>query len=226
MSELANPATGYEVVAREAPATMERNLRIGARLWASAFVFFFFAFLFAYFYLRTLNSDHLWHPKGVDPSVTLGALITAAVVVAAVLLRLAVGHHHADDLRAWRQKGALALALVLLALVLQVVEWATQGFGPTDGGFASVFIGWTGLQAIFLLGFVYWLETTLATSLRYRKVFSAEFGPGEAAGDAHREAPDIHDPLSLVRHQLEAVSFFAYFLGGEVLVSFVVLYLL
>jgi hypothetical protein len=54
----------------------------------------------------------------------------------------------------------------------------------------------------------------------------ARFDPGEAAGDPHREAPDIENPLSLVRPQLEGLSFFALFLGGAALVSWIVLYLL
>lgn len=204
---------------------MERNLWVGARLWASSLVFFFFAFLFAYLYLRSLNAHGLWRPKHTDPSVTLGTLLTACVVAAAVLLRLALRDHRSDNLRAWRLKGGAALALVLVALILQIAEWAAQGFGPTDGGYASVFVGWTGLQAFFLLGFAYWIETTLATSLRYRKAMPAEFAPGEAAGDAHRQ-PDIRDPLSIVRAGLEAVSFFGLFVAGTVVVAWVVLYLL
>lgn len=225
MSELAHPATDYGVVEQEPPAILERNLRIGSRLWASAVVFFFFAFLFAYFYLRSLNSAGLWRPKHVDPSLTLGTLVTAAVVAAAVLLRLAYGDHRRDELGAWRLKGAGALALVLAAFGLQLAEWATQGFGPTEGGYASVFLGWTGMQSFFIVGLAYWVETTLATSLRYREAKPARFEPGEAAGDEHR-GPDISDPLSLVRHQLEALSFYGLFLAGTVVVSWVVLYLL
>jgi heme/copper-type cytochrome/quinol oxidase subunit 3 len=217
--------SSYSVVERESPEVLRRNLSVGSRLGASALVFFFFAFLFAYFYLRSLNAQHEWRPKGVDPSLVLGTVETAALVAAGVLLRLAFANHLADNLRAWRQKGGVAAALVLLAIVLQIVEWATQGFGPTDGGYASVYIGWTSLQVLFLVGLLYWVETTLATSLRYRKGQPAEFPRGEAAGDPHREAPDVEDPLSILGAELEALSFFTLAFAGVAVVTWAVLYL-
>ncbi len=218
MTELASPSTDYSVVHGEPPEVMGRILGVGARLWASATLFFFFAFLFAYFYLRSLNSNGLFRPKHVHPPQTFGALITVAVVAAAVLLRLGFVDHRADRRPAWRVKGAAALAVLVLAVALQIAEWATQGFGPADGGYASVFVGWTGLQALFVLGLLYWLETTLATSIRYR---------GAQNERAAAEAPaDIADPLVLVRPGLEALSFYALFLAGLAVVAWVILYLL
>lgn len=226
MSELARHSTDYSVVEREPPAVMAANLRVAAQLWSSATVFFFFAFLFAYFYLRSLNNAGQWKPKHVDPSVTLGTLTMLAVVLAAALLWLAVGNHRIRNYRAWRQKGAVALVLLVAAVVLQIVQWATQGFGPTQGGYASVYFGWTGLEVLFLLGLAYWLETTLATSLRYRNVSSAQLEAGAAAGDSDRESPDIDDPLSLLRAELGAVSVYATVLAAVALVTWLVLYLL
>jgi heme/copper-type cytochrome/quinol oxidase subunit 3 len=218
VTELASHSTDYSVVQGEPPEVMARILGVGARLWASATLFFFFAFLFAYFYLRSLNSNGLFRPKHVHPPQTFGALITVAVVAAAVLLRLGFVDHRADRRPAWRVKGAVALVVLVLAVALQVAEWATQGFGPADGGYASVFVGWTGLQALFVLGLLYWLETTLATSIRYR---------GAQNERAAAEAPaDIADPLVLVRPGLEALSFYALFLAGLAVVAWVVLYLL
>jgi heme/copper-type cytochrome/quinol oxidase subunit 3 len=226
VTELASHHTDYGVVERESSHVLADNLRIAARLWSSSTVFFFFAFLFAYFYLRSLNEHHLWRPKHVDPSFTLGTLVALCVVGVAVLLRLAVVHHHADELREWRQKGGVSLALVVLALALQIAEWATQGFGPTDGGYASVYLGWTAFEVFFLLGLLYWIETTLVMSLRYRRVSAAQLEPGEASGDAHRSAPDIDDPLSLIRAELGAVSFHATALAVVFAISWLVLYVL
>jgi heme/copper-type cytochrome/quinol oxidase subunit 3 len=224
VTELASVSTSYSVVEREPPRVMAENLRIAARLWASATGFFFFAFLFAYFYLRSLNQSHLWKPKHVDPPVALGTVVAVLVVAAAVLLRLGLRDHRAERRPAWRVKGAAAIVLVLAAIGVQIGAWASLGFGPTDGGYASVYLGWTGFQLFFLVGLLYWAETTLATSLRHRKAIPYQFGAGEASGDAHRTAPDIDDPLSLVRPQLEAVSFYALVLAG--CVAWVILYLL
>jgi heme/copper-type cytochrome/quinol oxidase subunit 3 len=226
MTELAQSSTDYSVVEREPPQVMAENLRVAARLWSSATFFFFFAFLFSYFYLRSLNQTHLWRPKHVDPSLTLGTLEAAAVVLAAALLLLGLRDHRAERRPAWRVKGAAALVFILAAVVLQVIEWSTQGFGPTDGGYASVYIGWTSMQTIFLVGLFYWVETTLATSVRHRKSVPHQFEAGEASGDPHRTAPDIENPLSLVRPQLEAVSFFAAAFAGIVAVAWIILYLL
>src|SRR5689334_9057778 len=218
MTELASHETDYSVVQHEPPEVMDRVLRVGARLWASATVFFFFAFLFAYFYLRSLNSHGLFKPKGVHVPQTFGALVTVAIVASGVLLRLALADHRADRRPAWRVKGAIAAAVLVAAFALQVAEWSTQGFGPTDGGYASVFVGWTGLQALFVLGLLYWLETTLAMSFRYRGAQNAR---------AWAEAPaDIADPLALVRPELEALSFYALFLAGTAVVSWFILYVL
>ena len=225
MSQLASHTTEYAVVEREPPETLSRNLAVGSQFWASATAFFFLPFLFAYFYLRSLNEHHLWRPKHVDPSFTLGTLVAAAVVAAAVLLRLGLADRRADRRPAWRLKGVAAVALLVLSVALQIAEWATQGFGPTDGAYASVYVGWTGLQALFVLGLAYWAETTVAMSIRYRGPERAP-APGDASGDPHRTAHDVEDPLSLVPASLAAVSFYASSLAGVVIVTWVVLYLL
>ena len=226
MTELAAHSTDYSVVEREPPEVMARNLRLASHLWSSATAFFFAAFLFAYFYLRSLDRSAVWRPKHVDPSLTLGTLTAVALVAAAALLWLGLTDHRADRRPAWRIKGVIALVLLLASVVLQIVEWATQGFGPTDGPYASVYLGWTGLMALFVVGLAYWVETTLATSFRYRHSLVGGPPEGHGSGDADRTEPDIDDPLSLVRPELEAVSFYAIFLAGIGVVTWVILYLL
>src|SRR5450759_126738 len=101
---------------------MARNLRIAAHLWSGATAFFFAAFLFAYFYLRSLDKSTVWRPKHVDPSLTLGTLAMLALLAAAVLMRLGLADHRADRRPAWRVKGAVALALLIAAVALQIIE--------------------------------------------------------------------------------------------------------
>ena len=226
MSEPTGSATSYAVAEGEAPDVLARNLSSAGHLLASATAFFFLAFVFAYFYLRSLDNAGLWHPKHVDPSVTLGTLVTACCVASAVLVRLGLADHREARRAAWRLKGALALAFGLAAIVLQVVEWTTIGFGPADGGYASVFIGWTSFYVLFVLLTLIWLETLLATAIRYRKVPQGGPAPGEASGDPYRAAHDIVDPLSLVRPGLEALSFYWGFLAGLGVLTWVVLYLI
>ena len=228
MGDFAHPATEYDVVESEPPEVLGRNLVTAGHLLAGATAFFFLAFVFAYFYLRSLNNAGMWRPKHVDPSVAWGTVIVACVVASALLTQLGLADHRADRRSQWRLKGLVALVLGLLALVLQVVAWTTLGFGPSDGGFASVYFGWTAFYFLFALCALYWLETVLATSWRYRgwASGSATVEPGDASGDASREGEDIRDPVSLVRAELAALSFYWTFLAGIGVLTWIVLYLL
>ncbi len=222
---LASEQTGYEVVEFEPPEVMSRNLVSAGYLLAGATAFFFVSFLFAFFYLRSLDNGGMWKPKGVDASIAWGSVVVVCYVVSAVLVRLGLVDHRALRRRQWRQKGAVALLAGVAGLVLQVVAWTQQGFGPADGGYASVYFGWTAFLFLFVLGTMIWLETTLATSLRYRKTETGAPEPGEASGDRHRMAHDIRDPLSLVRGELVALSFYWTFLAGIAILTWIVLYL-
>jgi heme/copper-type cytochrome/quinol oxidase subunit 3 len=226
VSGVAQPASEYSIVESEPPELMGRNLNSAAHLLSSATAFFFLAFVFAYFYLRSLNNDHLWRPKHIDPSLTLGTLVMALTVASALLVRLGVLDHRAARRQQWRLKGLLALAVGLVAVVLQFVEWFSAGFGPADGGYASVFIGWTAFNVLFVLGTLFWLENLVATAFRYRRIPSGSPAPGEASGDAGRLGHDIADPLSLVRPGLESLSFYWAFLAGLGVFAWIVLYLL
>ena len=104
--------------------------------------------------------------------------------------------------------------------------WFTVGFGPTEGGYASVYFGWTGFIVLFGLGAAFWLETTVASSIRYRKTLVGSPEPGEASGDPYRAAHDIEDPLSLVPPSLEAVTFYWIYFAVLVVIAWVILYLL
>lgn len=227
MSGLAHGAESYSLVEEEPPELLGRNLVSGAYLLASATAFFFLAFLFAYFYLRSLNAGGMWRPKHVDPSLALGTISTACFVASALLVRIGLADHRADRRPQWRVKGAAALALGLVGLALQAIEWSTQGFGPADGGYASVYVGWTGTLFVFVFGALFWLETILATSFRYRGLVTGEraVAPGEASGDPHRTAHDIRDPISLVRAEIVSFSFFWTFLAGIAVLAWIILYL-
>ncbi len=223
--EWVREGTTYEVVEAEDPQILARNLASAAHLFASATAMFFLGFVFAYFYLRSLNSNDLWRPKHVDPSMTLGTLSTAAWVAGAAVLWLGLRDRRADRHREWRLKGAVALTVGIAAIVLQVVEWFTAGFGPAEGGYASVYLGWTAFIVLFGAGAVFWLETTLAPSIRYRRTLAASPAPGHASGDPYRAAHDIEDPLSLVPATLEAVTFYWIYFAVLVVIAWIILYL-
>ena len=203
--------TGYAVVEREPPEVLARNLRVGS--------------------LRVLNNADLWRPKGVTPPLGLGTGVLGAVLLSvgaswlAFRARRAAGTSAPLDqerLAAWRMRGVIALVLALVALVLQFIAYATLDFGPSSGGYASVYVGWTGLYAVFVLGGFFWLETLVATSFRYRKTTSIEAGHG--AGDRYRTEHDVEDPLALVLPGLQAFLYYWVMLAVIGVVTYILLY--
>jgi heme/copper-type cytochrome/quinol oxidase subunit 3 len=228
VSELASHSTDYSVVEQEPPEILARNLRVGSHLWSSATAFFFIAFLFAYFYLRSLNEHHEWKPKGVDAPVGWGTAIMLCVVAAALLVAWGGADQRANRRPMWRAKGTVALVLGVVAVILQVISWGQIGFGPTDGGFASVYLAWTGFYALFVVGAMFWLETILAVSYRYRNsaMGAARVEPGHASGDPDRTGHDIANPVALNTSSLAALTSHLGVLAGIGVVTWIVLYLL
>jgi heme/copper-type cytochrome/quinol oxidase subunit 3 len=189
------------VDATEPPEVFERNMAVGARLGAAAVAFFFIAFLFAFFYLRALDSNGKWNQHNLDPGQAWGLPIFLCVVGSAGLFAVGVWSLRRDA-SFWRPCSFAALGLGLAAVVLQSIQYTQLAFGPADGGYASVFVGWTGLYAVFLLGVLYWLETQVAQTLR--------------EGD---------DALPLIRPSAEALRLVWVVLGLVGLAAYILLYL-
>jgi heme/copper-type cytochrome/quinol oxidase subunit 3 len=204
-------APGVEIPP-EPPDVGARALYIAGRLLAGATTFFFLAFLFAYFYLRSLNENHQWHLGRVKADQGLGAAIVACVLLSAVLAILA-GRQMKAESRGWLAPASGSLLLGLVAVALQCIEYTVQHFGPTDGGYASVFCVWTAFYAIAVLGTMYWLETQIATELRARRA------PAHSHGD-------IRDPDRLIAPGLDAFVFFWSYLAVLGAIAYVTLYLL
>ena len=192
-----------------------RGLSIAAHLLAGATTFFFAGFLFAYFYLRSLDVDHMWKPAHVKPDQALGAAFVACIVLSAALAIVAGRRERASA--SWVGAASASLLLGLVAVALQCIEFTTQGFGPTNGAFASVFCAWLAFYLIAVLGTMYWLEIQVATELRERREPTAR--PGE--GVITYEHPD-----RLLPRGLDAAVFYWGFLAGIGVVSYVILYLL
>ena len=179
---------------------LARNVRLGARVWAASVGFFFVAFFFAFLYLRALDTNGLWrgwphhHPT---PSMGFGVAILVCVLASAAVARAAATLEPAR----WQVGAIAALLLSLAAVGLQCAQFSSLGFGPTDAGYASVFVGWTGLFALFLLGTAYWLATVVADV------------SGDGASPAFQAAA------------IEAVSFVLIVLAGIEIAAFILLYL-
>jgi heme/copper-type cytochrome/quinol oxidase subunit 3 len=196
----------------ESPDIGARSMYIAGRLLAGASTFFFLAFLFAFFYLRSLDENHMWQPANVKPDQALGAVVVACVVVSA-LFAIFAGRQMKRHSSAWIVAAGCSLALGLAAVAAQCIQYTVQHFGPTNGGYASVFCGWTGLYALAVLMTMYWIETQVATELRARR---------EPASAHHG---DIAEADRLIAPSLDAAVFFWSYLAGIGVVTWICLYL-
>lgn len=196
----------------EPPDVGARALSVASRMLCGASTFFFLAFLFAYFYLRSINADHMWHPAHVHPNQGLGAAFIACIVLSAALTIVA-GRRMKASSPSWLTPGIAGVVLGLVAIVLQCIEYTVQHFGPTNGAYASVFCAWSGFYLVAVLFTMYWLETQVATEFRARRT------PASSEGD-------IKDPDRLIAPALDAAVFYWSFLAAIGIVTYVTLYLL
>ena len=153
----------------ERPTLEARIATIGAYLLSAGTVFFFVAFLFAFFYLRALNSNNWWAgPNGKQVSVPTGSgiAILVCVLVSVVLMRLALHDLRGSRRGSWWPLGLAALLLGLAAVAIQCWQYTDLAFGTEEGGYASVYLGWTGAFTLFAFGAMIWLEMLLATARR------------------------------------------------------------
>ncbi len=196
----------------EPPDVGARALSVASRMLCGATTFFFLAFVFAYFYLRSIDADGMWHPAHVKPNQGLGAAFIACVLLSAAASILA-GRRMKAGSRSWLAPAVAGVVLGLAAIALQCVEYTVQHFGPTDGAYASVFCAWSAFYLIAVLFTMYWLETQVATEVRARRA------PAGSEGD-------IKDPDHLIAPGLDAAVFYWGFLAAIGVVTYVTLYLL
>jgi heme/copper-type cytochrome/quinol oxidase subunit 3 len=206
--EASAPLAGH--IEPEPPQWQPRAVWVSARLLCGAASFFFVAFLFAYFYLRSIDSNHSWKIGAVNPSIGMGIVIVVCFVLSAAVLRLGA-MRPADTFLA----GAVSIVLALAAVVVQFVEYPIIHFGAASGGYAAVFIGWTSMYAICALACIYWIETQVASLWRARR---------EGMQRPLREGVPAEDVV-LMRAGIEACSFFWAFYVAMGVIAFVILYI-
>jgi hypothetical protein len=196
----------------EPPEILARNLQVGARMMAAAQAFALLAFVFAYLYLRTLNSNGNWRPKHVDPSGGIGVAILVCLVACALVYSYGVRRLGDGTEGDWRVAAIVSLVLGVAAFALIIVQFAAISFGPTSGGYASVFVGWHafyGLNLVLVLG---WLETLVAQSLH---THTQEVAP---------ETGDIAAPFEVIRPAGDAFAVVLYTAVVFWVIGYVLLY--
>jgi heme/copper-type cytochrome/quinol oxidase subunit 3 len=166
MAEASSAAPGgIDAGAEEAGFYHEAALNAawtGSRLAIGGMTFLFGCFVFSYFYLRSLNSNGMWHPAGFKgPQVWAGTVIMVLIVVSAAVHYAGLQRIKAGHKEAWTRAAGLALVLGLAAVGLQVWQLLNLPFFPGSAGFASVFVGETPILVLMVFCSMIWLETLI-----------------------------------------------------------------
>jgi heme/copper-type cytochrome/quinol oxidase subunit 3 len=160
----AEPSPGLSQAEEEAVFYHEAALNAswtGVRLAVGALTFLFGAFVFAFFYLRSLNSYHLWYTGSTHPSMAIGVTVMVLVVVSAVAQTLALQRIKAGHKGIWLAGATVALLLGLAAICVQIWQLLNLGFWPGASGFASVFVGYNPIFIAIAFCAMVWLETLI-----------------------------------------------------------------
>jgi cytochrome c oxidase subunit 3 len=108
----------------------------------------FGSFFTVYFFVRVVNPDApaQWPPEPYHFPVFVAGINTAILVTSSFTMHWALQSIKRND-RAGLKAGMVLTFLMGLAFLLtQVVEYLHVGFNTSDGAFASVFFGLTGLH--------------------------------------------------------------------------------
>lgn len=129
-----------------------RSERAGVLLLIVADVAFVLSLVFTYFYLRGLNTDDGWIPKG---SATLspvdGWLIAGLVVLSALVYRWGELRDRAGQRGQLITATAVGLILLLADLALQLWRMVTLPFGVGTGSYASMIMVMGGAHVFHLI---------------------------------------------------------------------------
>jgi heme/copper-type cytochrome/quinol oxidase subunit 3 len=170
----------------------------GSRLAIGGLTFLFGSFVFAYFYLRSLNSNGRWHGSGfVRPSVAMGTIIIALIVISAVLNTVTLQRIKAGNKKAWQTGGWLALLLGLAAVALMIIQLLFLPFYPGSSGYSSVFVGTYPVYLTIVLVVMIWLETLLMRSRALPAIHFVE------------QPPTFTEAFAVQRYQANLSSFTA-----------------
>jgi cytochrome c oxidase subunit 3 len=138
--------------AHHGPPTANQSSRIDAAtlgmfLFIASEAMLFGSFFAVYFFDRVVNPEAgEWPPPPFEFPVFVAGVNTAILVTSSFTMHWAVQSIRRGN-RAGLQAGlVLTIALGAAFLCTQLIEYAHVGFNTSDGAFASVFFGLTGLH--------------------------------------------------------------------------------
>jgi cytochrome c oxidase subunit 3 len=183
--ESASVAAGAHVHEHHGPPEANRSSRIdsqllGILLFIISEAMLFGSFFTAYFFVRVVQNEP-WPPEPFEFPVLVASMNTAILVSSSFTVHYAL-HSIKRGNRLGMQVGLVTTFLLgSMFLLTQVNEYVKAGFSISDGAFASVFYGLTGLHGAHV--FVGLTLLAIMTVRAYRGHFSPEAHMGvECAG--------------------------------------------
>jgi heme/copper-type cytochrome/quinol oxidase subunit 3 len=216
MATTARPGTGSGPAPEEAGFYHEASLNAawtGARLAVGGLTFLFGAFAFAYFYLRSINSAGRWEGSGyIAPSMATGTVIMLLVLASAGVQVVVLQRIKAGGKKTWQAGAAVALALGLAAVGLQIAELLSLPFQPGSSGFSSVFTGFYPVFVTIAFVAMLWLESLLMRSRRIPAISFVEQPPTYAEAFAVQRFQASLSGFTVVWNYLAIISVVFWFL--------------
>jgi heme/copper-type cytochrome/quinol oxidase subunit 3 len=153
----------------ESPEEREFELRAqigsiwsGGRLFIGMYTFLVASLVFSYFYLRSSNNGGLWRLPHQHAPIAYGWSIFLLMVATALLANFGQRRLRKGDVTDFQVAGWTGVLCGLVALFLQIWQ------------LTKTFIGFAVMNIMSIVVGTYWLETTLARSLRLRRELGGE----------------------------------------------------
>ena len=173
-------AAGHE---HHGPPPANRSSRLdpatlGMFLFIASEAMLFGAFFTAYFFVRVVNPDApaTWPPPPFEFPVFVASVNTAILVASSFTIHWATQAIKRGDRNGLRAGLVITILLGSAFLLTQMVEYSHVGFNTSDGAFASVFFGLTGLHGAHV--FVGLSLLTMAAVRSFRGHYSPEHHHG------------------------------------------------
>ncbi|MBF0392560.1 MAG: cytochrome c oxidase subunit 3 [Alphaproteobacteria bacterium] len=172
---LATMALWWRDVVREAAhgshtPVVRHGLRVGMALFIISEVMFFAAFFWAFFNaaLGVNPQVEAWPPLGIEPLDTWDLPFLNTLILLSSGLTLNWAHHSLleGDRRDVIRALALTVALGVVFLILQAIEYGHATFGFREGVFPTVFYMATGFHGFHVLVGVCFLSVNLVRVMR------------------------------------------------------------
>ncbi len=138
----------------------------------------FGAFFTAYFFVRVVNpsASDVWPPAPYEFPKFVAGVNTAVLVTSSFTMHWALQSIKRNNRRGLQAGLVLTILMGSAFLLTQAIEYAHVGFNTSDGAFASVFFGLTGLHGAHV--FIGLTLLTIAAVRAFRGHYTPEHHHG------------------------------------------------